>query len=1165
MFAVSKNISIFAPHYIQVCAFLLVSCTLNISTKQPFCNRGGKIVYKMQRKFQFTFLYFLMITYIAPVIAQDEAGSNIISRRMLSADGKKKIEQRVFDNGLGDIVQEIQSYPGSTLKSVIISHEYDELRRKTKTWLPVTSSSGNDFVNNISTLAYSLYGPYGPKAFSLTEYDEFLPSQPSAHYKAGAKWQDNKKKVSVTYSDTTLTGLYITNNGVIYKMPYSDYFCTKTIDEDGCYSAEYTDFNGRLIISETSQGMTYYAYNANGDISYVIPPILSKYIISGGKKYIKDTDDMMQKYAYVYHYDNQRHCTYKKLPGCDPIYYIYDKAGRVAYMKDPALEGRNRFYLYDKFGRLCVQGTCNGDNQGKSILSTTSYVSGTNNGICKTGYTIPYTISDPKLEIVNYYDNYTFKDMQQKTTMPTVTVDDNQKQYSIGSLTGTVVYATNGEALGTINVYDQKGQVVRSVRKGLGGFVEDVNTAYTFTGAIDKTTANVNVKYGSNFVAQTTYTYDYDKKTRMKLSVTHGSSTRACETEYNYDTIGRLTSKKRYYSGPNSSYSYCSYIYDMHGWLTNIYSGGFREELYYADGLDGGCYNGNISTMKWKANDDSDYKGYNLKYDDNNRLKNAVFGTGDKLTSSKDFFNEYAEYDCNGNITRLQRRGLVNMYGGFGLVDDLYMTYNGNQLTSVRDNATHPAYNGATDFYTDSKTKSYALTYNNAGSLVSDAGRKIAYIKYDNNNNPVLITFTDGSETEYVYSATGEKLRVIYITAKPNVVTRKVGEFIDGRLSGAYWINYETVDYLLGGALTLKNGRIDKYQFEEGYCQASAAGSVDYFDSYYYDCDHLGNIRQVIEPYGTNKSYVIQKMDYYPFGAEFCDNNTKSYVQNHKYNGKEFDNMHGLNTYDYGARQYNPVTGRWDRIDPHCEKYYNVSPYNYCHNNPINRIDLDGNDDYFSNMGKFLYTKGTGANIYIQQGKSFSNFSNFDLRNSGNRQMAARVVGHYAREVGADRNYNGKIGTIGVSTLHSTDQTSGVLAGTVKGNIFVKFTNGFLHKELYNKYNLMGVFIHEKEHKSDQQKGENLDENGVTSANRHARIVINEMSSENFSNCSENYQIGQMLYLASFADQIFTDNRQEAYQIAREANAVLSKLGYEMYYKNGEAYFREINKKNNNE
>ena len=44
-------------------------------------------------------------------------------------------------------------------------------------------------------------------------------------------------------------------------------------------------------------------------------------------------------------------------------------------------------------------------------------------------------------------------------------------------------------------------------------------------------------------------------------------------------------------------------------------------------------------------------------------------------------------------------------------------------------------------------------------------------------------------------------------------------------------------------------------------------------------------------------------------------------------NGRELDRMHGQDTYDYGARQYDPILLRWDRIDPLCEKYYSVSPY----------------------------------------------------------------------------------------------------------------------------------------------------------------------------------------------------------------------------------------------
>ena len=157
------------------------------------------------------------------------------------------------------------------------------------------------------------------------------------------------------------------------------------------------------------------------------------------------------------------------------------------------------------------------------------------------------------------------------------------------------------------------------------------------------------------------------------------------------------------------------------------------------------------------------------------------------------------------------------------------------------------------------------------------------------------------------------------------------------------------------------NGRIDKYQFEEGYCQAEKSSSdnnKDIFTFCYYDQDHLGNIRQVREANGS-KGYVIQSMNYYPFGAEFCDNGTKNYTQKHKYNGKEFDNMHGLNSYDYGARQYNPVTARWDRIDRFCEKYYNISPYAYCANNPIRSVDINGDSIFIMDgKNKILYTKG---------------------------------------------------------------------------------------------------------------------------------------------------------------------------------------------------------------
>jgi RHS repeat-associated protein len=280
-----------------------------------------------------------------------------------------------------------------------------------------------------------------------------------------------------------------------------------------------------------------------------------------------------------------------------------------------------------------------------------------------------------------------------------------------------------------------------------------------------------------------------------------------------------------------------------------------------------------------------------------------------------------------------------------------------------------------------------------AGSLVSDASRKIAKIEYDYNNNPVRIQFTNGNVTKYIYSATGEKMRVIYQTAVANINVA-IGETRELTTNELVNKKEETVDYLLGGTLTLKNGRIDKYQFDEGYCQAEKySATQDDFTFCYYDKDHLGDIRQVTKADGTKKGAIIQKMNYYPFGAEFCDNTAKSYVQNHKYNGKEFDRMHGLNTYDYGARQYNPVTARWDRMDPLCEKYYNVSPYNYCHNNPVNRVDPNGKWDVNVHLATDRSKNGYG--VAVVSDRNGQEIFKFIVRAEG-------VKGHNRMQVGAD-------------------------------------------------------------------------------------------------------------------------------------------------------------------
>ena len=96
----------------------------------------------------------------------------------------------------------------------------------------------------------------------------------------------------------------------------------------------------------------------------------------------------------------------------------------------------------------------------------------------------------------------------------------------------------------------------------------------------------------------------------------------------------------------------------------------------------------------------------------------------------------------------------------------------------------------------------------------------------------------------------------------------------------------------------------------------------------------------------ANTNTVAQRTQYYPNGLPWAYDRTVDHpdLQHRKYNGKEFVEMHGLDTYDYGARGYYPAMGRFMTIDPHVEKYYSVSPYAYCKGNPVNAIDPNGMD-----------------------------------------------------------------------------------------------------------------------------------------------------------------------------------------------------------------------------
>ncbi|MFV0326920.1 MAG: RHS repeat-associated core domain-containing protein, partial [Bacteroides xylanisolvens] len=243
---------------------------------------------------------------------------------------------------------------------------------------------------------------------------------------------------------------------------------------------------------------------------------------------------------------------------------------------------------------------------------------------------------------------------------------------------------------------------------------------------------------------------------------------------------------------------------------------------------------------------------------------------------------------------------------GYGLIDNLNLVYNGNQLQSVNDNATNSVYGNGMEFR-DGANQVVEYEYDKNGNITKDLNKKIADIQYNILNLPSQITFEDRNSVKYLYNANGVKLRTESILNGDTQIT----------------------DYC--GNAVYENGALKMLLNEAGY--VSLPNEIFHF----YLKDHLGNVRVVADEDG----HTEEANDYYPFGGLFT---AAANVQPYKYNGKELDTKNGLDWYDYGARHYDATIGRWHVVDPMSEKYCGISPYVYCGNNPINRIDPDGRE-----------------------------------------------------------------------------------------------------------------------------------------------------------------------------------------------------------------------------
>ena len=504
------------------------------------------------------------------------------------------------------------------------------------------------------------------------------------------------------------------------------------------------------------------------------------------------------------------------------------------------------------------------------------------------------------------------------TGFPTSQFTNDTSGYSKGSLTGSAVTVSGSSTkIYKGYYYDVKGRVTKVVQNNLLGGYDVTNTVYTFTGQ-PATVTHSHTASGKSTRTEV-YTYSYDHADRVsKVEHTLGG-TKITLADYTYDSFGRLSTKSLHGSAANK----LTYAYNLRSWLTGITSTRFTQNLYYNTGVGTARYNGNISSMTWKSGNESTVRGYKFTYDGLDRMLNATYGeTAGISTNANRFSENVTGYDKNGNIKGLQRYGQLSS-AAYGMIDNLTLTLNGNQLNRVDDAVTASAYNGGFEFKNGANAAD-EYSYDANGNLTKDLNKGISGITYNFLNLPNAVTFSDGSTITYTYGADGTKLRTVH----------KIGS------------TTTTTDYC--GNVIYENGVQKLLLTEEGYITLSDS------KYHYYLKDHQGNNRVVISQSGT----VEETSHYYPFGGTFA---SAGNVQPYKYNGKEYDSKKGLNWYDYGARHYDAALGRFETVDPSAENYFKTSLYAYCGNSPISRIDPTGADWYEDKQGNLRWQEGSEA------------------------------------------------------------------------------------------------------------------------------------------------------------------------------------------------------------
>ena len=459
-----------------------------------------------------------------------------------------------------------------------------------------------------------------------------------------------------------------------------------------------------------------------------------------------------------------------------------------------------------------------------------------------------------------------------------------------GMLTGSLTRNLDtGEMMLSAIYYDTYGNIIQTCSENILGGVSCICAEYDFQGQCES--YKEKHTYNEDKVNTISRSYEYDRAGRLVQTATDLDGTEVV-TRNTYDPVGRL--KMTVVSSGEVSDT-TMHTYNVRGWQTSIENDSWSSAMRYQNPEfeeSDASFTGNISEWEWSRGNTT--YAYSLEYDALSRIKESrLFKNGNPVDALSE---SGISYDSNGNILSLTRTGEDG-----SAVNDLTYHYDGNNLECLVDNgelSDNYAYDADGNMTFDGRT-GMSLTWNDLGLVEK-------------------VSLNDTDLVNYSYLADGTKVSAL-----------------DGDGDGLLYLG-SLIYRKTGSNISLESAGFAGGRFVARETSPGVSSMVPMI----HVTDHLGSVRAVVDGISGE---VVEINDYYPFGSRWdVATSLRDDSNRFRYNSKEEQFRFGTPYIDYGARQYDPIIGRWFAQDPLSEKYYGISPYAFCAGNPVKYLDPDG-------------------------------------------------------------------------------------------------------------------------------------------------------------------------------------------------------------------------------